>query len=85
MLVYQDLDSYFGNRLFTGKERRLYGNLIFQDNIFNTRHTLKGGLDANSFRVSQQMWENDGSYDGLLRGFMASTVMSIRQTVKASA
>jgi hypothetical protein len=47
--VYQDLDSYFGNRLFTGKERRLYGNLIFQDNIFNTRHTLKGGLDANSF------------------------------------
>ena len=66
--VYQDLDSYFGNRLFTGKERRLYGNLIFQDNIFNTRHTLKGGLDANSFRVSQQMWENDGSYDGLITG-----------------
>ncbi|MDB4123591.1 hypothetical protein N9579_00100 [Schleiferiaceae bacterium] len=66
--VYQDLDSYFGNRLFTGKERRLYGNLIFQDNIFNTRHTLKGGLDANSFRVSQQMWGNDGSYDGLITG-----------------
>jgi len=66
--TYQDLDSYFGNRLFTGKERRLYGNLILQDNIFNTRHTLKGGLDANSFSISQQMWENDGSYDGLCTG-----------------
>jgi len=67
-VVYQDLDSYFGNRLFTGKEQRLYGNLIFQDNIFNTRHTFKGGLDANSFSISQQMWENDGSYDGLCTG-----------------
>ena len=66
--VYQDLDSYFGNRLFTGKEQRLYGNLIFQDNIFDTRHTLKGGLDFNSFSISQDMWEKDGSYDGLCTG-----------------
>lgn len=66
--TYQDLNSYFGNRIFTGKERRLYGNLIFQDNILDTRHTLKGGLDANSFSISQQMWENDGSYDGLCTG-----------------
>ncbi|MBL6682937.1 MAG: hypothetical protein ISQ44_06885 [Cryomorphaceae bacterium] len=66
--TYQDLDSYFGNRIFTGKERRLYGNLIFQDNILDTRHTLKGGLDANSFSISQEMWENDGSYDGLCTG-----------------
>ncbi|MDA0740395.1 MAG: hypothetical protein O2862_00595 [Bacteroidetes bacterium] len=66
--TYQDLNSYFGNRIFTGKERRLYGNLIFQDNILDTRHTLKGGLDANSFSISQKMWENDGSYDGLCTG-----------------
>jgi outer membrane receptor for ferrienterochelin and colicins len=66
--VYQDLDSYFGNRLFTGKEQRLYGNLIFQDNIFDTRHTLKGGLDFNSFSISQDMWEKDGSYYGLCTG-----------------
>ena len=66
--VYQDLDSYFGNRLFTGKEQRLYGNLIFQDNIIDTRHTLKGGLDFNSFSITQDMWEKDGSYDGLCTG-----------------
>ncbi|MCH1402309.1 MAG: hypothetical protein L7U78_07285 [Schleiferiaceae bacterium] len=66
--VYQDLDSYFGNRVFTGKEQRLYGNLIFQDNIFDTRHTLKGGLDFNSFSISQDMWEKDGSYYGLCTG-----------------
>ena len=66
--VYQDLDSYFGNRVFTGKEQRLYGNLIFQDNIFDTRHTLKGGLDFNNFFISQDMWGYNGDYDGLVTG-----------------
>ncbi len=66
--VYQDLDSYFGNRVFTGKEQRLYGNLIFQDNIFDTRHTLKGGLDFNNFSISQAMWGYNGDYDGLVTG-----------------
>lgn len=66
--VYQDLDSYFGNRLFSGKEQRLYGNLIFQDNIFDTRHTLKGGLDFNNFFIYQDMWGYNGDYDGLITG-----------------
>ena len=66
--VYQDLDSYFGNRVFTGKEQRLYGNLIFQDNIIDTRHTLKGGLDFNNFFISQDMWGYNGDYDGLVTG-----------------
>ena len=66
--VYQDLDSYFGNRLFNGKEQRLYGNLIFQDNIFDTRHTLKGGLDFNNFFIHQGMWGYNGDYDGLVTG-----------------
>lgn len=66
--TYQDLDSYFGNLSFTGKERRLYGNLIFQDNFWDTRHTFKGGLDVNAFSVDQRLWNRDGSYQGIVAG-----------------
>src|SRR6056300_886381 len=66
--VYQDLDSYFGNRTFNAIEQRLYGNLIFQDNIFDTRHTLKGGLDFNNFFIHQDMWGYNGDNDGFITG-----------------
>ena len=66
--TYQDLDSYFGNLAFTGKEQRLYGNLIFQDNIWDTRHTFKGGLDINAFAIEQQLWNRDGSYSAMVAG-----------------
>ncbi len=66
--AYQDLDSYFGNLSFTGKEQRLYGNLIFQDNLWDTRHTFKGGLDINAFTIQQQLWNRDGSYQGIVAG-----------------
>ena len=66
--TYQDLDSYFGNLPFTGKEQRLYGNLIFQDNLWDTRHTFKGGLDLNAFAIEQQLWNRDGSYSALVAG-----------------
>ena len=66
--TYQDLDSYFGNLSFTGKEQRLYGNLIFQDNLWDTRHTFKGGLDVNAFSIDQQLWNRDGSYQGIVAG-----------------
>ena len=66
--TYQDLDSYFGNLPFTGKEQRLYGNLIFQDNLWDTRHTFKGGLDLNAFAIEQQLWNRDGSYSAMVAG-----------------
>ncbi|MEY2962867.1 MAG: hypothetical protein RL754_128 [Bacteroidota bacterium] len=69
--TYQELDSYFGNLSFTGKEQRFYGNLIFQDNLIDTRHTLKTGLDLNSFGVAQNIWNRDASYDGLITGAYA--------------
>ncbi len=66
--TYQDLDGYFGNLSFTGKEQRLYGNLIFQDNLWDTRHTFKGGLDLNAFVIEQQLWNRDGSFSGMVAG-----------------
>jgi len=66
--TYQDLDSDFGNLPFTGKEQRLYGNLIFQDNLWDTRHTFKGGLDLNAFAIEQQLWNRDGSYSAMVAG-----------------
>ena len=66
--TYQDLDSDFGNLPFTGKEQRLYGNLIFQDNLWDTRHTFKGGLDLNAFAIEQQLWNRDGGYSAMVAG-----------------
>ena len=60
---YQDLDSYFDERLFVAKEFRTYGNLIFQDNIIDTRRTIKAGADFNLHNVEQEMWGYNGDYD----------------------
>ena len=66
--TYQELDSYFGNLEFDGREQRLYGNLIFQDNLWDTRHTFKGGLDLNAFAIEQALWNRNGDYQGIVAG-----------------
>jgi len=69
--VYQDLESYFGNRTFNALERNLYGNLIFQDNIVDTRHTLKTGMDFNWRNLDQEIWGRTGDYNTLITGAYA--------------
>ena len=68
---YQTLDSYFGNRIFNAQEQNVYGNLIVQDNIYDTRHTLKAGIDANWRNLSQNIWGLDGDYNILTTGAYA--------------
>ena len=68
---YQTLDSYFGNRIFNAQEQNVYGNLIVQDNIYDTRHTLKAGIDANWRNLSQDIWGLDGDYNILTTGAYA--------------
>lgn len=67
-LNYQKLDSYFGSRLFNTEEREIYGNLIFQDNISDTRHTFKGGLDFRAHDLNMTMWDYIGDYTALTTG-----------------
>ena len=69
--TYQDLDSYFGNRTFTGKESSVYGNLIFQDNIIDTRHSIKTGLDLRFSNIQQNIWNTSGDYQLLVSGAYA--------------
>lgn len=69
--AYQDLNSYFGNLAFTGTEQNWYGNLIFQDHILDTRHTIKAGLDFRQQAVAQQIWGLDGDFSALTSGIYA--------------
>ncbi|MGD1981995.1 MAG: hypothetical protein PVJ94_04370 [Flavobacteriales bacterium] len=68
---YQELESYFGTRTFNAQERNLYGNLIFQDNICDTRYTLKAGLDYNWRNLDQEIWGRTGDYNILTTGAYA--------------
>lgn len=64
----QDLNSLFGNRVFNGSEQTVYGNLIFQDHVSDTRYTLKAGMDAQWQKVIQDLWEISGDYNILTTG-----------------
>lgn len=68
---YQDLESYFGNRIFNAQEQNVYGNLIFQDNIYDTRYTIKAGIDANWRNLRQDIWSITGDYNILTTGAYA--------------
>ena len=68
---YQDLESYFGNRIFNAQEQNVYGNLIVQDNIYDTRYTLKAGIDANWRNLRQDIWDITGDYNILTTGAYA--------------
>lgn len=65
---YQPLDANFGNLSYTGVERSMYGNLIFQDNLWDTRHTLKAGMDLSAVDLNQQFWNTNGSYSLVTSG-----------------
>ena len=66
--IYQDLDSYFGNLSFTAKETKYYGNLIAQDNIIDTRNTVKLGMDLSVQDLEQHIWNQDGSFTAIQSG-----------------
>ena len=42
-LSYQDIDGGAGRRVYKGKEKTAYGNLIYQNIIANTQHQFKTG------------------------------------------
>ena len=65
---YQNLDSYFGNLIFTGEQKHAYGNLIFQDNLVDTRHTLKTGMNFDYMDIRQKIWDTNGDYSLLTTG-----------------
>ena len=65
---YQTIDSYFGTRQFNTEETDYYGNLIFQDNISDTRHTIKAGIDLRAQDVDMLMWEYNGDYTAITSG-----------------
>jgi hypothetical protein len=67
----QDLQSTFGQRIFNANERKLYGNVIFQDHIVDTRHTIKAGADINSQVVRQDIWGENALYSGNILGSYA--------------
>lgn len=68
---YQNLESYFGDRIFNAQEQNVYGNLIVQDNIYDTRYTIKAGLDANWRNIRQDIWDITGDYNILTTGAYA--------------
>jgi len=64
----QQIKSYFGNRIFNTSETDYYGNLIFQDHISDTRHTIKAGADLRLHDVNMLMWNYVGDYTAITSG-----------------
>jgi len=50
---YQELNGYFGNRNFSGLEKRAYLNLIYDDYIKTTDHRVKVGASYTYIDISQ--------------------------------
>lgn len=65
---YQDLLAGFGMAGFAGTEHRQYANVIFQDNIVDTRHTLKIGGTVDHLAIAQQAFGYNLSYREILVG-----------------
>lgn len=54
-LKYQETNAQFGNRLFTGSEKRGYINAIWDDIIGNTNHGIKYGVSFVYTDLSQKL------------------------------
>jgi hypothetical protein len=52
---YQEVNARFGNRIFSGTEKRLYFNSIFQSIIGNSNHTYKTGVSGVYSDIEQQL------------------------------
>ncbi len=52
--THHEIDSYYGSRLYDGKQNSYFGNLIYSNNI-TERHSVKGGLTFNSDCFKENM------------------------------
>ena len=52
-LKYQKLDGYFGNRFYSGVEKRGYINMIYDDFIGTTDHRVQGGASFTYIDINQ--------------------------------
>lgn len=50
----QDYDNYFGKNLYAGKQRSVYGNLIYQSIISNSNHKFRTGLSSQMDNINEQ-------------------------------
>ncbi|MEZ4908558.1 MAG: carboxypeptidase-like regulatory domain-containing protein [Saprospiraceae bacterium] len=55
--VYNTLDSRFGNRIFDANQKSLYGNLIYQTDILNSKQTLKSGISVQLDDIDEDLSE----------------------------
>lgn len=52
-LKYQRLDGFFGNRFYSGVEKRGYLNIIYDDYIGTTDHRVQGGASFTYIDITQ--------------------------------
>ena len=58
---FQDLDGFYGLRHFTGREKRAYLNVIYDDNIGNADHKIKAGASFLGLQLQQFAAQPDGA------------------------
>lgn len=58
---FQDLNGFYGLRHFTGKEKRAYLNVIYDDNIGNADHKIKTGVSFLGLQLQQFAAQPDGA------------------------
>jgi hypothetical protein len=52
----QTYDNFFGNNLYKGEQKSLFGNLIYQDIIGNTNHRYRAGFSKQSDWVTEHLF-----------------------------
>lgn len=65
-IKYQETNALFGARNFTGLEKRAYINSIYEDQLFNSNHTIKAGLSFVYSTIYQKLDSNSLSKYSLL-------------------
>jgi outer membrane receptor protein involved in Fe transport len=58
---FQDLNGFYGLRHFTGKEKRVYLNVIYDDNIGTADHKIKTGASFLGLQLQQFAAQPDGA------------------------
>lgn len=59
-LKFQDIDGFYGLRDFTGKERRAYLNIIYDDNLGSPDHKIKAGVSFLGLQMQQFAAQTNG-------------------------
>jgi outer membrane receptor protein involved in Fe transport len=58
---FQDLNGFYGVRNFTGKEKRVYLNAIYDDIIGNADHKIKAGASFLGLQIQQFATQPNGA------------------------